>query len=89
MPEINADADKTTWVLNNFLINAQYSYNNGVVEVNATQQMAIAFLVLGIMGRVQERNICQDCLKDISRCRGQKKKALVGLAISKEFVEAQ
>ena len=39
LPEINADADKTTWVLNNFLTNAiKYSYNNGIVEAGIAKQ---------------------------------------------------
>ncbi len=39
LPLIDADADKTTWVLNNFLTNAiKYSFNNSSVEVKAIQQ---------------------------------------------------
>lgn len=38
LPEIKADADKTTWVLNNFFTNAtKYSLNNNVTEVKALQ----------------------------------------------------
>ena len=34
LPAIQADADKTTWVLNNFLSNAiKYSFNNSSIEV--------------------------------------------------------
>ena len=36
LPEIDADADKTTWVLNNFLTNAiKYSFNKSFIEVSA------------------------------------------------------
>ncbi len=39
LPVVTADADKTTWVLNNFLTNAiKYSYANSSVEVRATVQ---------------------------------------------------
>lgn len=39
MPEIEADSDKTMWVLNNFLTNAiKYSSNNSYVEIKAEQQ---------------------------------------------------
>ena len=47
LPAINADADKTSWVLNNFLTNAiKYSYTNGIIETGIfTQNGNVIFSV--------------------------------------------
>ena len=48
LPEIEADADKTTWVLNNFLTNAiRYSLENNEIVVSIIrQEKTILFPVL-------------------------------------------
>ena len=91
LPLVQADADKSTWVLNNFLTNAvKYSFNNSKIEVKAMQENGcIVFSVKdfgpGIgeeyLGRLFERYF---------QVPGSKEKGTgLGLAISKEFVEAQ
>jgi PAS domain S-box-containing protein len=44
LPPIQADSDKTTWVLNNFLTNAiKYSFNNSIIEISAIQKNGNVF----------------------------------------------
>lgn len=91
LPLIEADADKTAWVLNNFLTNAiKYSYNNSIVEVNAAAAAnKIVFSVKdngpGIAGEYLPR-----LFERYFQVPGAKQKGTgLGLAISKEFIEAQ
>lgn len=91
LPIIKADADKTTWVLNNFLTNAiKYSFNKSSIEVKASQQNGhVIFSVKdfgpGINAEYQPR-----LFERYFQVPGSKEKGTgLGLAISKEFVEAQ
>lgn len=91
LPEIEADADKTTWVLNNFLTNAiKYSFNNSSVEVKASQQNGnVIFSVKDFGPGINEKYIPR-LFERYFQVPGSKEKGTgLGLAISKEFVEAQ
>ncbi len=91
LPVIEADADKTTWVLNNFLTNAiKYSFNNSSIEVKASQQNGhIIFSVKDFGSGINEKYIPR-LFERYFQVPGSKEKGTgLGLAISKEFAEAQ
>lgn len=91
LPLIEADADKTTWVLNNFLTNAiKYSYSNGTIEVKAFQQKdEVVFSVID-NGPGIEKQYLPRLFERYFQVPGSTEKGTgLGLAISKEFVEAQ
>ena len=91
LPLIHADAEKTTWVLNNFLTNAiKYSNEGSVITITAkNQQGNVTFSVAdhgpGIAGEYLPR-----LFERYFQVPGAKAKGTgLGLAISKEFIEAQ
>lgn len=91
LPQIEADADKTTWVLNNLLTNAiKYSFNNNEIEVSATPQNGqILFLVRDNGPGIAEEYIPR-LFERYFQVPGSKEKGTgLGLAISKNFIEAQ
>lgn len=91
LPLIGADADKTTWVLNNFLTNAiKYSYTNNSIEVNAVKQNGkVVFSVKDYGPGISEEYLPR-LFDRYFQVPGSKEKGTgLGLAISKEFVEAQ
>lgn len=88
---INVDAEKTTWVLNNFLSNAiKYSPLNSVIELKLRQRNdSLQFSVKdhgpGIAKEYQHR-----LFERYFQVPGSKSKGTgLGLAISKDFIEAQ
>ncbi|HZK65683.1 MAG TPA: ATP-binding protein, partial [Puia sp.] len=91
LPQIKADSDKISWVLNNFLTNAiRYSPEEGKILVSATKTTGhISFAVTdhgpGIdqiyINRIFERYFQVPG-------RSDKKGSGIGLAICKEFIEA-
>jgi len=91
LPSIQADAEKTTWVLNNFLTNAiKYSNEGGEITVNAGKQNN------SVVFSVQDHGpgIAQEYLPRIFeryfQVPGAKAKGTgLGLSISKDFIEAQ
>jgi len=91
LPEIYVDADKTTWVLNNFLTNAiKYSHNDNEIQVTVSQQNgAVRFSVKdygpGIAKEYQGRLFERYFQVPGSQSKGSG----LGLAISKDFIEAQ
>ena len=91
LPEINADADKTTWVLNNFLTNAiKYSYNNGIVEAGIAKQNGNIIFSVKDYGPGINKEYLPKLFDRYFQVPGSKEKGTgLGLAISKEFVEAQ
>ena len=91
LPEIDADADKTTWVLNNFLTNAiKYSFNNNSVEVSAAQQNDKIIFFVKDYGPGIDAAYLPRLFERYFQVPGSKEKGTgLGLAISKEFVEAQ
>lgn len=92
IPEIQADVEKTSWVLINFLTNAiKYSPEDSVVEVSAARKnRSVEFAVKdhgkGIdekyLPKIFERYFIVPGTHDRSGTG-------LGLAISKEFIEAQ
>ena len=91
LPLIGADAEKTTWVLNNFLTNAiKYSNKDSVIEIFAKQQNGkVVFSVKdhgpGIPQKYKDR-----IFERYFQVPGAKEKGSgLGLAISKEFIDAQ
>ena len=91
LPFINADADKTMWVLNNFLSNAiKYSYTNNSIEVNAAKQNGVVVFSVKDHGPGISSAYLPRLFDRYFQVPGSKEKGTgLGLAISKEFVEAQ
>lgn len=91
LPMIEADADKTTWVLNNFLSNAiKYSTNNSSIEVKAVQQNGNVIFSVTDHGPGIGSEYLPRLFERYFQVPGSKEKGTgLGLAISKEFVEAQ
>lgn len=91
LPEIQADNQKTTWVLINLLSNAiRYSYDNSVVHLSLLKENNnVRFLVkdsgTGISEKYQNK-----IFERYFRVPGTQKEGTgLGLAICKEFIEAQ
>ncbi len=91
LPLIEVDADKTTWVLNNFLTNAiKYSSNKSIVKISVRRQNgAIRFSVTDHGPGINEEYLPR-LFERYFQVPGSKEKGTgLGLAISKEFIEAQ
>jgi signal transduction histidine kinase len=91
LPEIEADADKTTWILNNFLTNAiKYSYSNSSIEIKATRHEGNIIFSVSDHGPGIDAAYLPRLFERYFQVPGSKEKGTgLGLAISKEFVEAQ
>jgi NtrC-family two-component system sensor histidine kinase KinB len=91
LPEIEADADKTTWVLNNFLTNAiKYSFDKSSVDVAAVQQNEAIIFSVKDHGPGIGKEYLPRLFERYSQVPGSKEKGTgLGLAISKDFIEAQ
>lgn len=91
LPFIDADADKTTWVLNNFLTNAiKYSYANSLIDVKASKQNGSVLFSVKDDGPGIDKEYINRLFERYFQVPGSKEKGTgLGLAISKEFVEAQ
>ena len=91
LPEIEADADKTAWVLNNFLTNAvKYSYTNSTIEVEASSDDNNVIFSVTDHGPGIDETYLPRLFERYFQVPGSKEKGTgLGLAISKEFVEAQ
>ena len=95
LPAIQADLDKTTWVLMNFLSNAiRYSPEKSTITVEAqvsNDQKNVLFSVQdfgkGIESKYQQRIF--DRYFQVPTSGQSKSGTGLGLAISKEFIEAQ
>ena len=91
LAEIEADADKTTWVLNNFLTNAiKYSSENSTIHISAALSgNHITFSVADHGSGIAEEYLPR-VFERYFQVPGSKEKGNgLGLAISKEFAEAQ
>lgn len=90
LPTIQADADKTTWVLNNFLTNAiRYSPENstviiGVQRKNNTIEFSVQDFGKGIAPEYKDK-----VFDRYFKVPGTKEGTGLGLAICKEFIESQ
>lgn len=91
LPLIDADADKTTWVLNNFLTNAiKYSFSNSAIEISAALQGSNVVFSVKDDGPGIDAAYLPRLFERYFQVPGSKEKGSgLGLAISKEFVEAQ
>ncbi len=91
LPNINADEDKTIWVLNNFLTNAlKYSPENNEVEISVYQQENNIIFSVKDHGRGIAKEYQSKLFDRYFKVPGSNEKGTgLGLAISKDFIEAQ
>jgi signal transduction histidine kinase len=91
LPMINADLEKTAWVLINFLTNAiKYSPENSTVEINTFRKKNIVTFVVTDHGKGIEEKYLPKIFDRYFKVPGSSKTGTgLGLAISKEFIEAQ
>lgn len=90
IPMIQADADKTTWVLVNLLSNAiRYSPENGKVVVKCSAEDGIVTFTVSDNGPGIERQYIERVFEKYFQVPGTASGTGLGLAISKEFIEAQ
>lgn len=90
LPAINADADKTTWVLNNFLTNAiRYSPENAEIIVSVQQKGNNVQFSVQDFGKGIDPQYKDKIFDRYFRVPGTKEGTGLGLAICKEFIEAQ
>ena len=91
IPFIRADADKTAWVLNNFLSNAiKYSPQNSSIEISAQQKDSTVVFSVTDHGQGIDEEYHPRLFERYFQVPGSKEKGTgLGLAISKEFIEAQ
>jgi two-component system, NtrC family, sensor histidine kinase KinB len=91
LPNINADEDKTIWVLNNFLTNAiKYSPENNQVEISVYQQENNIIFSVKDYGKGIAKEYQSKLFDRYFKVPGSNEKGTgLGLAISKDFIEAQ
>jgi len=92
LPLIHADAEKTTWVLINFLTNAvKYSSINSEIEVGVHQKDHQVEFVVKDHGNGIEKKYLPKIFDRYFKVPGtlERSGTGLGLAISKEFIEAQ
>lgn len=90
IPAIKADADKITWVLNNFLTNAiRYSLENGEIIVNIQQEGNKVQFAVQDFGKGIDPQFKDKIFDRYFKIPGTKEGTGLGLAICKEFIEAQ
>jgi signal transduction histidine kinase len=87
---IQADADKTTWVLVNLLTNAiRHSHENGVITVNCQPANgSIQFSVTDHGDGIEQKHLGR-IFEKFFQVPGTPNGTGLGLAISREFIEAQ
>lgn len=87
---IKADADKTTWVLNNFLTNAiRYSAINTHILLTIEQKENHILFSVQDFGKGIDPQYKDKIFDRYFRVPGSKEGTGLGLAICKEFIEAQ
>jgi NtrC-family two-component system sensor histidine kinase KinB len=88
---VKADAEKTTWVLNNFLTNAiKYSSSDGSVEVNIRQTDSVIEFSVTDHGKGISKEYLPKIFDRFFKVPGSMKSGTgLGLSICKEFIEAQ
>ena len=89
---INADAEKTTWVLINFLTNAiKYSPGNSVIEVDVQQKNHQTEFTVKDHGKGIEKKYLPKIFDRYFKVPGTHERSGtgLGLSISKEFIEVQ
>lgn len=90
VPPVQADLDKTTWVLVNFLTNAiRYSPENGQVTVKCHARNEVVDFSVSDNGPGIESKHLDRIFEKFFQVPGTPSGTGLGLAISKEFIEAQ
>ncbi len=91
LPMVNADQEKTAWVLINFLTNAiKFSPEHAVVEINTTRKNNSVEFTVTDTGKGIEEKYLPKIFDRYFKVPGSSKTGTgLGLAISKEFIEAQ
>ena len=92
LPQVLADADKTSWVLINLLTNAiKYSSDHGKVLIKVVAQANMVEFSVRDFGRGIEGKYLSSIFDRYFKVPGgiEKSSTGLGLAISKEFIEAQ
>ncbi len=91
LPLINADEDKTVWVLNNFLTNAiKYSSEKSEIETSVYKKdSSIIFSVKDYGKGIAQEYQSKIFDRYFKVPGGNEKGTGLGLAISKDFIEAQ
>jgi NtrC-family two-component system sensor histidine kinase KinB len=87
---VKADADKTTWVLNNFLTNAiRYSAENAEIIISSKQEGSKIQFKVQDFGKGIDSQYKDKIFDRYFKIPGTKEGNGLGLAICKEFIEAQ
>lgn len=88
---VMADAEKTSWVLNNLLSNAvRYSYENSDIDIDVQSENGNIVFSVRDYGRGIEEQYIDKIFDRYFRIPGTKKEGTgLGLSISKQFIEAQ
>lgn len=91
LPSVNADSEKTAWVLTNLMINAiNYSFENSKVVVSAHEEEDKIIFTIQDFGKGIDSKYLLKLFDRYFQIPGSSKSGTgLGLAISKEFVEAQ
>jgi len=91
LSKVNADKEKTAWVITNLISNAiRYSEKNSKISISASNQMDKVKLSIRDYGRGIEPQYIKQVFDRYFTVPGTKKGGSgLGLAISKEFIEAQ
>ena len=90
IPSLQADRDKTTWVLVNFLTNAiRYSPENETVTVRCKSENGAIIFSVEDHGPGIEEKYLNRIFEKFFQVPGTPSGTGLGLAISKEFIEAQ
>ncbi|RZJ65862.1 MAG: PAS domain-containing protein [Flavobacterium sp.] len=91
LPKIKADAEKTSWVLINFLTNAiRYSLDGSEIKISVNQvDDDVRFEVIDSGKGIDKRYVPKIFDKYFQVPGSHKTGTGLGLAISKEFIEAQ
>ena len=90
IPPIQADLDKTTWVLVNLLTNAiRYSPENGTVDIQCRHADGIIQFVVKDQGPGIDQKYLSRLFEKFYQVPGTPSGSGLGLAISREFIEAQ
>ena len=91
LPEVQADNEKTAWVLTNLISNAiRYSYDNSTIYLSITLENNKVIFSVKDTGQGIAPQYKDKIFERYFRVPGTKKEGTgLGLAISKEFIEAQ
>ncbi|HMI07164.1 MAG TPA: ATP-binding protein, partial [Flavobacterium sp.] len=91
LPDVKADAEKTAWVLINFLTNAiRYSSENSLISIRLhSEKDKVVFKVIDTGKGIENRYKNKVFDKYFQIPGSHKSGTGLGLAISKEFIEAQ